>query len=86
MFNQSNVTNSYQNAMMRISITIIIWINLLLQRSSSSRSSLFVLPCKDDLLLTEEYLLLDILDTVLIELFKLSPLFNFANRLFILSN
>jgi len=34
----------------------------------------------------DEYLLPDILDTVLIELFRLSPLFSFASRLFILSN
>lgn len=82
-----NIKDTYQNAIIRISITMIIWINLLLQRSSSSRSSLFVFPCKDGLLLIDdEYLLPDILDTVLMELFRLSPLFSFASRLFILSN
>lgn len=66
---------------------MIIWINLLLHRSSSSRSLFFPLPCTVVLLLIEdEYLLLDILEIVLIELFRLSPLFSFASRLFIRSS
>lgn len=38
------------------------------------------------LLIEDEYLLLDMLDIVLMELLRLSPLFSFANRLFILSS
>lgn len=66
---------------------MIIWMNLLLHSNSSSRSLFFPFPCTVLLLLIEdEYLLLDILEIVLIELFRLSPLFSFANRLFIRSS
>lgn len=60
--------------------------NLLLHKSSSSRSFFDDFVGEEFFALIDEYLLLDTFDTVLIELLRLSPLFSFANRLLILSN
>lgn len=60
--------------------------NLLLQSSSSSRSDLLVLDVEDFAFTPDVYFPLEILETVLTELFKLSALLSFANLLLILSS